>query len=190
MGMMNNVIKEFVYKSPLRPLWTGFGKVIGDDSYKLIDERTFATKSPLSRDLIKNLQLEPLDPQDPINIAKRFKSFREKLGYDLDLWSTNKISLDDGTALIVHTNIDPSNSAKYPYRITRLTSDGVPAGHDVYKDFDEIAKTLFSDSDKIKKITQAEMRATGTPQGNIGGEGIGAFIKYLSGQRMNTESGI
>jgi hypothetical protein len=32
--------------------------------------------------------------------------------------------------------------------------------------------------------------APGGLMGNIGGEGIGAFMKYLSGQRMNTESGI
>jgi hypothetical protein len=32
--------------------------------------------------------------------------------------------------------------------------------------------------------------APGGLMGNIGGEGIGAFIKYLSGQRMNTELGI
>ena len=47
----------------------------------------------------------------------------------------------NGDKLIVSKNIDPHNSAKYPWRITRVV-DEVPYGHEIYKNLDEVTTHL------------------------------------------------
>ena len=57
---MNKKTREYIYKSPYRPLWLGFASALGQE-YRRIDNRTFAIKEPLSAKKIENLELEVVE---------------------------------------------------------------------------------------------------------------------------------
>ena len=54
---MNNDEYIYEYKSPYRPLWLGFHCALEQD-YRMIDDRTFATKKPVPEEKIISLELE------------------------------------------------------------------------------------------------------------------------------------
>lgn len=163
--------KEYRYRSPFRPLWMGFGSAIGQE-YTSINERTFSVKKRLTDEQVKQFELEPSDPEDPLNIRKRYEAFHQKLATEVDIYKGTKVTLGNGSVLIISTNIDPDYKEKFPYRITTINKEGVPTGHDVYHDFDEIAHALWTYSRDIKEIKRGETvpKEAPTPESAKGAE--------------------
>lgn len=91
---------------------------------------------PLSRKDIQDFQLEPLDPADPINVKKRFEMNRSKV-MDAVVENGNDTlsykSRSTGRTKILTP--DTRNPGKF--RITYFTEDGMPSGHEVYKDISD-----------------------------------------------------
>ena len=147
---------RYEYRSPLRPYWVGMEQ--GLKGPKIIDiqenGRTIITDRPISRDMVVNYDLEPTSPRDLLNVRRDFEFFSQALMEPVDP-SGSEVRLQNGTALLLSDNVDPKGKDEFPYRITRLNAEGTPTGHDVYKDWDEIARTLWGLHKEIAWVKRA-----------------------------------
>jgi hypothetical protein len=48
---------KYIYKSPYRPLWIGFGSAIGQ-AYRQVEDRIFEVEKELTADQVNRLELE------------------------------------------------------------------------------------------------------------------------------------
>ena len=108
----------------------------------MVDDNTVRVPGSLPEQLRKNLELEPTDPNHPLNMMKEFEAFRETAmaRYAED----NGLEIPDanGNRMLLTGNIDPRNREKYPFRVSIIGKDGEPRGHEIYRDFDEALKSM------------------------------------------------
>lgn len=143
--------KEFEYHSPYRPVLSISQSL--PSGYKLKGDRHFSVSKPLPDKLMRNLQLEPLDPEHPDNVKKSYESFHQEVMNKHVEKGVTAVKLDTGTTLVLSENVG-IDSDKYPFRITNLQKDGTPSGHSTYRDFSEATLHLFGHRKHIIKDSQ------------------------------------
>ena len=134
--------KEYTYKSPLRPLWVGFGKAIGQE-YTGVDKNTFSTKTPLSKETLAKLELEEVSPATAAAPV-----------------STPKVA----TAAQAKTKI---SEAKAPKVVPKAAPQAEPKASPKVQELTErVAKTAseMAEREKIIKALEAQGKPTRTHQ--------------------------
>lgn len=101
-------------------------------------------------------KISVLPESHPIMAKKIRAAFRDHLMNTLGQAGGGEVKLRDGSSRILSDNIDPDNKDKYPFRITYIGSDGVPSGHDVLKDWDEVVGNLAGIRKQILEIKTAK----------------------------------
>src|ERR1017187_161328 len=138
------VRKSLVYHSPLRPVmsissYLPKGWKLHGDVKDVATHRTFSVQKPLTSEEVNQWELQPDDPQHPVNLKKEYTKFHDEV---MDKYA-------DKGALTFHTPqgdlilSETINDEKYPFRITRFTKDGTPSGHSTFTDFSEVTRHLF-----------------------------------------------
>ena len=136
--------RHLIYHSPLRPVlsishylpkgWQFHGEVKNAGEH-----RTFSVPRPLTSKEVEQWELEPDDPHHPVNIKKAYSKFHDEVVDKYAEKGVLKMKTPSGDLILSETIGDE----KYPFRITRFTKEGVPSGHDTFRDFDEVTRHLF-----------------------------------------------
>lgn len=104
------------------------------------EHRTFRVQKPLTSEQVRQWELEPQDPNHPVNIKKAYEKFHDEV---MDKYSEKgalQVTMPSGSFMILSETI---GDEKHPFRITRFLKDGTPSGHEVFGDFDEVSRYLF-----------------------------------------------
>lgn len=152
----------FSYRSPYRPVMS-ISQYL-PKGWKLIDANTFSVDKPLTFEQERQWELEPLDPEHPTNIKKRFDDFANDVRESLDPYRGAEYTLKDGRKYLVSENVDPAGKDKYPFRITHFNKEGTPTGHDVYQNFDEVIRALWAFKDEIASSRIPEAKPPPKPE--------------------------
>ncbi len=97
-----------------------------------------------------------LPENHPAMLKKAHAAFSERFMDVIGYAGGGELKFKSGSSVIISDNIDPSNKEKYPFRATWIGSDGTPEGHDIFKDWDEVALFACGQRKKIAKAIPAK----------------------------------